>query len=48
MQARAIKPGATVVIDDSQSPAADQVFVKVGITPLDSIEQVFTTVYVSA
>lgn len=48
VQARAIKPGATVVIDDSQSPAPDQVFVKVGVTPLDSIEQVFTTVYVSA
>lgn len=48
VQARAIKPGAVVAIDDAFAPAADQVFIKVGVTPLDSIEQVFTTVYVSA
>lgn len=48
VQARAIKSGASVAIDDSQSGDPDQVFVKVGVTPLDSIEQVFTTVYVSA
>ncbi len=48
VQGRAIKPGATVVLDDANPPTADQVFVKVGVTPLDSIEQVFTTIYVSA
>lgn len=48
VQGRAIKPGATVALDDANPSTADQVFVKVGVTPLDSIEQVFTTVYVSA
>lgn len=48
VQGRALKPGAVVAIDDSNPPTADQVFVKVGVTPLDSIEMVFTTVYVSA
>ncbi len=47
VQGRAIKPGATVALDDANPPTADQVFIKVGVTPLDSIEQVFTTVYVS-
>lgn len=48
VQGRAIKPGAVVLLDDANPPTADQLFVKVGVTPLDSIEQVFTTVYVSA
>jgi phage tail sheath gpL-like len=48
IQGRAIKPGATVALDDANPPTADQLFVKVGVTPLDSVEQVFTTVYVSA
>ncbi len=48
VQGRAIKPGAIVQLDDANPPTADQLFVSVGVTPLDSIEQVFTTVYVSA
>ena len=48
VQGRALKPGAVVQIDDANPATADQLFVKVGVTPLDSIEQVFTTVYVSA
>ena len=48
VQARAIKPGASVALDDANPPTSDQLFVKVGITPLDSVEQVFTTVFVSA
>ncbi len=48
VQGRGIKPGATVILDSANPPTADQLFVKVGVTPLDSVEQVFTTVYVSA
>ncbi len=46
-RARAIKPGSTVKLDDANPPTADQIFVVVGVTPLDAIEQIFTTVFVS-
>lgn len=48
VQARAIKPGAVVTLDDANPPTSDQLFLKVGVTPLDSVEQVFSTIFVSA
>ncbi|MDE0554490.1 MAG: hypothetical protein OXI24_09770, partial [Candidatus Poribacteria bacterium] len=41
----AIQEGYTLRVERG---SADQVFLTVGITPLDSIEQVFTTIFVSA
>ncbi len=46
-RSRAIKPGSSIALDDANPPTADQIFVVVGVTPLDSIEQIFTTVFVS-
>jgi len=46
-RSRAIKPGSSISLDDANPPTADQIFVVVGVTPLDSIEQIFTTVFVS-
>ena len=46
-RSRAIKPGSSINLDDANPPTADQIFVVVGVTPLDSIEQIFTTVFVS-
>lgn len=45
-RSRAIKPGSTLVLDDANPPTADSVFLVVGLTPLDSIEQVFVTINV--
>lgn len=41
----AIQEGYTLRVDQG---SGDQVFITVGVTPLDSIEQVFTTIFVSA
>lgn len=41
----AIQEGYTLSVDRGE---ADQVFISLGVTPLDSIEQVFTTIFVSA
>ena len=41
----AIQEGYTLQVEQG---SADQVFLTVGVTPLDSVEQVFTTIFVSA
>lgn len=47
VQARAIKPGAVLELDPLTPSEGDRMFVKVGLTPLDSIEIVFTNIYIS-
>jgi hypothetical protein len=48
IQGRALKPGAFVELDPEMEQIGDSIFLRVGVTPLDSIEKVFVTVYVSA
>jgi hypothetical protein len=47
VQARAIKPEYSVELDPSNPPTSDEVFLKIGLTPLDSVEMIFATIYVS-
>lgn len=48
MAARALKPGAFVELDPEHVQDFDNVFLRVGLQPQDSIEKIFVTVYVSA
>lgn len=48
IQARALKPGGFVELDPENEQVGDNVFLRVAVTPLDSIEKIFVTVHVSA
>lgn len=48
IQSRALKPGAFVELDPEHEQLLDNVFLRVAVQPLDSIEKIFVTVYVSA
>jgi hypothetical protein len=48
ISARALKPGGFVELDPEFEQEADNVFLRVAVQPLDSIEKIFVTVYVSA
>lgn len=41
---RNVQPGWTAAIDESQNNSGGIVFVKIGITPIDSIEKIFSTI----
>lgn len=48
IRARALKPGGFVELDPENEPEGENIFLRVAVTPLDSIEKIFVTVYVSA
>lgn len=43
-EARNIQPGWTAAIDEAEDNTGGNVFVKIGITPIDAIEKIFSTI----
>lgn len=46
-EARIIKEDFTVALDDSEDNSGEKLFISIGITPIDAVEMIFTTIEVA-